>query len=55
MPIPPWPGADGLTLEEVLAGSPPPLAAGLVPGPKDLLERHSDLAEEIRAFFGSGV
>ncbi len=48
---PPWPGADGLTLEEVLASYPQWSAAGLVPDLPSLLSRHPDLDAVLREFF----
>lgn len=48
---PPWPGADGLTLEEVLASYPQWSASGLVPDLPSLLQRHPDLDEDLRRFF----
>jgi hypothetical protein len=48
---PPWPGADGLTLEEVLASYPQWSASGLVPDLPSLLQRHPELCEDLSKFF----
>jgi hypothetical protein len=48
---PPWPGADSLTLDEVLHSYPQAAAAGLVPDLRTLLEDHPDLADVLRDFF----
>jgi hypothetical protein len=48
---PAWPGADGLTLEEVLHSYPQAAAEGLVPDLRVLLEEHPELGDAVRAFF----
>ena len=47
----PWPGADGVTVEEVLAAYVPASEEGRAPGEADLIRRHPELAVEIRSFF----
>jgi hypothetical protein len=46
-----WPGADGLTVAEVLLSYFPNAAAGRVPDRQELLQRHPDLREALLAFF----
>jgi hypothetical protein len=48
---PPWPGADGVTLEEVLLSYPQAAEAGLVPDWQTLREHHPELADVLRDFF----
>lgn len=47
-----WPGTDGLTLHDVLLSYPQAMAAGRVPGRKELLRKHPDLREDLESFFG---
>jgi hypothetical protein len=46
-----WPGADGVTLDEVLASYPRVAAAHQVPPLDELLVRHAELSGELLAFF----
>jgi hypothetical protein len=50
--LPLWPGADGLTIRAVLMIYPLAMAAGRVPGRKELLRKHPNLREDLEAFFG---
>jgi len=47
----PWPGADGVTVEEVLAAYVPASAQGRAPDQEALIRRHPELTSEIRLFF----
>jgi hypothetical protein len=46
-----WPGADGLTLEEVLSSYPQAAAAGCVPDCEELLSGHPEWRAELSEFF----
>ncbi len=48
---PSWPGADGVTLEEVLLSYPQAAAEGLVPDLRTLIEQNPELANVLRDFF----
>jgi hypothetical protein len=48
-----WPGADGLTVEEVLRSYPANAAAGRVPDQQFLLHRHPELREALLALFAA--
>jgi len=46
-----WPGADGVTVEEVLASYPEAVAVGQAPGLAELLADHPELREALEDFF----
>ena len=51
MHVPLWPGADSLTLDEVLLSYPENVAAGRAPDRQELLRRHPELEDALLAFF----
>jgi hypothetical protein len=48
-----WPGADGLTLENILDCYPVAVAAGEVPDWQELLRRHPELVTELQAWLAA--
>jgi hypothetical protein len=46
-----WPGADGLTVGDLLREYPAAASARLVPSEAELCDRHPDLAAQVVAFF----
>jgi hypothetical protein len=51
----PWPGADGLTLDEVQAAYVDAARLSRVPGLKQLCCQHPDLADEVAAMFAASA
>jgi hypothetical protein len=47
----PWPGGDGLTMQEAVASYQDALALGRVPGRSELERRHPELTDELERFF----
>jgi hypothetical protein len=52
---PPWPGADGLVVDDALSTYLQASAEGLVPGPAELRSRHPELAEHLHHFFAPNL
>ena len=48
---PRWPGADSVTIEDVLRSYPQAAAAGLVPDLSSLQDSHPELTDALRRFF----
>lgn len=48
-----WPGADSLTVDDVLPGYPAAARSGRVPDGRTLLRSHPELAAEIEVFFAA--
>jgi hypothetical protein len=48
---PRWPGADGVTIEDVLRSYPQAAAASLVPDFSSLRASHPELTDALRRFF----
>jgi hypothetical protein len=51
----PWPGGDGLTVDEVLAAYAEAARLGRVPDLEQLCRRHPHLADEATAFFAAAA
>jgi hypothetical protein len=49
--VPVWPGADGLTVEDVLLTYPQAIAVARVPGREQLLAERPDLEKQLAIFF----